>query len=85
MSNVVHVPLELEAPAFRCTDCGFTTRLQGQWSTRNGRLTFVANEEPQTRRGPDLHGCWEGWNVAYWTHIESSDTDQKLDLKALLG
>ena len=82
MADLVNVPLEIESPMFRCGDCGFTVPIRGAWSTRNGRLTFVADEDLQPGRGPDLEGCREGWNVAHWTHIKA-DTGQRLDIGAL--
>jgi hypothetical protein len=52
--------LILEPPSFTCSHCRFSSHVKGNWSVENGRLVFLAEEDPQPRRGPDLDGCCEG-------------------------
>lgn len=51
--------LEIESPTARCSACGFTSTLEGEWSVENGRLIWRGDPELQTGRGPDLFRCAE--------------------------
>jgi hypothetical protein len=79
LNKQVEAVLELESPMFTCGHCHFGTCLSGKWAIEDGRLIFRADADPQPRRGPDLDGCCESWDIAVFTKIVT-DTDQEFSL-----
>jgi hypothetical protein len=51
--------LEISGPTAQCGECHFGQALKGNWSVRNGLLTWTAMRDPLDGRGPDYHGCCE--------------------------
>lgn len=70
MSRQVTSHLIIEPPMALCGNCNFQTALAGKFSVENGRLVWRADADIQPRRGPDLTGCVEGYDVAKFAHVE---------------
>lgn len=73
MDEPVKATLLLESPSFICGHCQFTTNLSGRWHVENGRLVFMADEDPQPRRGPSVESCCESYKIAEFTSITADD------------
>jgi hypothetical protein len=61
--------LAVLGPSATCGHCRFTTALTGKFSVEDGRLVWRAAADPQPRRGPDLHGCFESSPVIHFEHV----------------
>lgn len=70
-----NVTLDIEGPTATCGDCGFQTRLSGEWSVEDGRLVWRGDADLQPGRGPDLNGCCESREIAEFRIVTVDDKE----------
>jgi hypothetical protein len=61
--------LEIRAPLAECGDCRFATELSGEFYVEDGHLIWRSDRMIQPRRGPDLNGCNESWDIVHFDHV----------------